>query len=167
MLARPDDRILIIGNSGSGKSTLAGRLAANLHVTAYDLDLMYWESDHYGKKRAEVAARRMVSEAAAQNRWIIEGVFGWLAEVAAQRATMLVWLDLPWNDCREGLLERGPHRGGTFTEFDALLKWAEAYWTRATSSSFSGHLEMFESFSGSRFRLKSRDERNEFGRPSP
>ena len=66
---------------------------------------------------------------------------------------MLVWLDLPWKSCREGLVARGLRRGATQADFDALLKWAEAYWERTTPSSFSGHLAMFETFPGHKLRL--------------
>ncbi|MFY9956597.1 hypothetical protein [Bradyrhizobium sp.] len=43
----------------------------------------------------EDAAKRMVADAAAESKWIIEGVYGWLAELALPRATSLIWLDLP------------------------------------------------------------------------
>src|SRR5665213_1597808 len=95
-------RTVIIGNSGSGKSTLADRLAARLHIPAIDLDLMHWEDEGYGQKRDESAARRLVAEAADEPRWIIEGVYGWLADAAIPRATGLVWLDLPWSECLAG-----------------------------------------------------------------
>ena len=42
---------------------------------------------------------------------MIEGVFGELAQVALSRATVLVWLDLSWGECRRGLLQRGLHYG--------------------------------------------------------
>jgi hypothetical protein len=37
----------------------------------------------------------MVADATAESKWIIEGVYGWLAELALPRATSLIWLDLP------------------------------------------------------------------------
>jgi len=39
----------------------------------------------------------MTLEVSTQPLWIIEGVYGWLAEVALPRATALIWLDLPWS----------------------------------------------------------------------
>jgi adenylate kinase family enzyme len=101
------ERILIIGNSGAGKSTLAGALASLVRVPVIDLDLLHWEEDGYGQKRNEDAARQLTLEVSNQPRWIIEGVFGWLAEVALPKATALIWLDCPWSLCRAGVLVRG------------------------------------------------------------
>jgi adenylate kinase family enzyme len=81
-LCEPLSRTLILGNSGSGKSTLAEQLATLVAGPAIDLDLLHWETDGYGVKRDENAARQLVRTAADEPRWIIEGVFGWLAEVA-------------------------------------------------------------------------------------
>jgi adenylate kinase family enzyme len=73
-------RTVIIGNSGAGKSALAESLAALVRVPVIDLDLLNWEGDGYGRKRDEDAARRMTLQVSAQPLWIIEGVYGWLAE---------------------------------------------------------------------------------------
>lgn len=154
------NRTLIIGNSGSGKSTLALKLADLTDTPAIDLDIFHWEAGAYGVKRDEDTSRRMVQTAAAEPRWIIEGVFGWLAEVAVPRATALIWLDMPWDLCRAGLLARGPRRGGTDADHQALLSWAEAYWTRKTPSSFTGHQTIFESFLATKYHLHDRTEVN-------
>lgn len=100
-------RVVIVGASGSGKSTLAGVLGARMAIEVIDLDRIHWLGK-VGVKRDEGDARQMVSAHAARPSWIIEGVFGWLADVALPRATSLVWLDLPWSACREGLAARGP-----------------------------------------------------------
>ena len=71
-------------------------------------------------------ARQKVADLAATQRWVIEGVYGWLAEVAVPRATALMWLDVSWDVCREGLLARGLRCGGTEADFAELLRWAEA-----------------------------------------
>jgi adenylate kinase family enzyme len=115
-------RTLIIGNSGSGKSTLARALAACFAGTCVDLDLLHWEDDGYGEKRDERVARRLAAEAAAAEKWIIEGVYGWLALVVAPRATALLWLDVPWDECRAGLLARGPRRGADAATFSDLAR---------------------------------------------
>lgn len=151
-------RTVVIGNSGSGKSTLAAGLAARANLTAIDLDPLHWEGNGYGVKREEAVARVMVRDAAAAPRWVIEGVYGWLAQEAMPRATALIWLDLPWSVCRDSLLARGQRRGGTEADFAALMTWAEAYWQRQTPSSFAGHLRLFESFPGAKRRLRDRSE---------
>jgi adenylate kinase family enzyme len=151
------ERVVIIGNSGSGKSTLARALAQRTGAPAIDLDPIHWQ-DKVGVKREEGLATRMVVEAAARPRWIIEGVYGWLAEAALPFATSLIWLDLPWIVCSEGLARRGLWRGASTEAHAAFLEWAEAYWQRTTPTSFSGHLALFENFAGSKLRLHSRPE---------
>ena len=158
MVANPDpslgSRIVIIGNSGSGKSTLARELGARMGVSAIDLDRIHWR-DQVGGQRDEAEAKNMVRAAAGEPRWIIEGVYGWLAEVALPRATSLIWLDLPWSLCRAGLDARGPWRGATPDEHATFLRWAED-WRRETSTSFNGHLTLFEGFDGFKRRLHNR-----------
>lgn len=149
-------RVVIVGASGSGKSTLARALGARMAVEVVDLDRIHWLGK-VGVKRDEGDAKRMVSALAANPSWIIEGVFGWLAEVALPRATSLVWLDLPWGICRDGLAARGPWPGASAAEHSDFLAWAEDYWRRETPSSFNGHLALFDAFAGPKWRLRSRD----------
>jgi adenylate kinase family enzyme len=155
-------RTVIIGNSGSGKSTLAEKLAALAQVPAIDLDLLRWDGDGYGMKRDKAVVRQMALEVAARPGWVMEGVYGWLAEVALPRATALVWLDVPWSLCRGSLLQRGMRRGGTEAEFATLMAWAEAYWERQTSSSFAGHARLFADFPRAKLRLRNREEVHRF-----
>jgi len=147
-------RLVIIGNSGSGKSTLAERVGGALSLPVHDLDLLHWRAD--GSKREENEAKSLVADIAAGPAWVIEGVYGWLAEVALERATALIWLDLSWTECREGLLQRGLRRGMTPTDQGALLGWSGAYWTRTTPSSFVGHAQLYRFFSGHKARLRTR-----------
>jgi adenylate kinase family enzyme len=150
-------RVAIIGNSGSGKSTLARELAESMAAPAIDLDHVHWQNK-VGLKRDEDQAKAMAAAIADKPSWIIEGVYGWLAEVALPCAVSLIWLDMPWSVCSESLARRGPSRGATADEHAAFLAWAEAYWQRKTSSSFSGHLALFESFEGYKLRLTSRSD---------
>ena len=158
MLEPPAERTVIIGNSGSGKSTLAEAIAGLVHIPVIDLDMLHWEQDGYGSKRNEDVARQMALDVSRQPRWIIEGVFGWLAEIALPKATALIWLDFPWSLCRAGLVARGLRRGATDDDAAELMKWAEAYWTRQTPSSFAGHSRLFDDFSGTKLRLESREQ---------
>ncbi len=150
-------RVVIIGNSGSGKSTLAQELAQRIGATSIDLDRIHWH-DQVGVKREESLATGLVVEVARKPWWVIEGVYGWLAVAALPFASSLIWLDLPWTECSEGLSRRGPWKGATADEHEAFLQWAEAYWQRTTSTSFAGHLALFEKFAGPKQRLQSRSE---------
>jgi adenylate kinase family enzyme len=136
----------VIGNSGSGKSRLAEGLGALIGAPVFDLDLIRWNDNGFGAKQDEDVAVQKVANLAATERWVIEGVYGWLAEVALPRATALIWLDIPWEVCREGLLARGQRRGRTEADFSELLNWAEAYWDRHAPTSFQAHQRLFEDF---------------------
>lgn len=153
-------RTVIVGNGGSGKSTLAGVLSAMTTIPAVNLDDLHWENDGgvYGRKRDVEVAKGLVAVAAAGENWIIEGVYGWLADIALPRATALIWLDYPWSVCRQMLLARGPRQCTDETAFIELLNWAEGYWNRSTSSSYEGHLRLYEKFPRAKWRLKSPDD---------
>jgi adenylate kinase family enzyme len=155
-------RTVIVGNSGAGKSTLAEKLAHIVNVPAIDLDQLHWEEGGYRRKRNEQLAKCLVRDVATKPHWIIEGVFGWMAEVALPRATALIWLDIPWNVCRESLVQRGLLPGATDRDHADLLAWAEAYWDRQTSSSFTGHARLFADFSGPKLKLSDRGEVHKF-----
>jgi hypothetical protein len=56
------------------------------------------------------------------------------------------------------VLARGLRRGATSRDAADLMKWAEAYWSRQTPSSFAGHSKMFNDFSGAKLRLENREQ---------
>lgn len=159
-LAAFSERLLVVGNSGSGKSTLSERITRLTSQPVFDLDLVHWQED--GRKRDEDASRDAVRTIIAAPSWIVEGVYGWLAEIAIPRATALIWTDLSWPECRNGLLRRGLRRGMTEANQHALLSWAEAYWLRSTPSSAIGHARLFAAFAGEKVRLSTRQEVGEF-----
>jgi adenylate kinase family enzyme len=148
-------RTLVIGNSGSGKTTLSRRLAADTSCPVLALDDVYWLDMPGLKKRGAVDARTMTTTFAAQPGWVIEGVFGWLIDVTVPRATHLIWLDLPWSACRANLLARGPGPVSD-AEFESLLIWAEAYWSRTSSSSHAAHADVFDRFKRDKIALTCR-----------
>ena len=156
MLDALAQRTIIIGNSGSGKSTLAAKISAALAIPHVGLDEIYWIDQTFLKKRGQAEALEMAQRVALAPAWVIEGVFGWLVDVVSPRATLLVWLDLPWGDCEAGLLERGPVYGSDAVEFKGLLAWAHLYGERQTSSSRAGHGKIFDAFTGQKLKLETR-----------
>lgn len=155
-------RTLIVGNSGSGKSWLAGGLAQRLGVEALDLDAVHWEPGGYRIARERQAALSMVRAVASRPSWIVEGVYGWLAQAAAPEASALIWLALPIGECVDNLRRRGSRGGGDEAAFQALLAWAADYGTRRTSSSHAGHAALFTAFPRGKLRLSSRAEIDAF-----
>ena len=128
MVLDQNAKLVIIGNSGSGKSTVAKHIAAATGLPAHDLDLIHWHDD--GSKRDEVESKALVERISSAPTWIIEGMYGWLAEVALIEATAPIWTDLIWSECRNGLLERGLRRGMTLKDQENLFAWAADYWNR-------------------------------------
>lgn len=154
-------RVVVIGNSGSGKTTLAREIARREDMPVTDLDRVHWQ-DEVTVKRDEQVAAAMVAELAARPRWVIEGVYGWLAAVALPFANTLIWLDMPWDVCQDGLTRRGPWKGASATEHATFLNWAGGYWLRTTSTSFVGHQSIFDGFAGAKLRFATRAELADF-----
>ncbi len=151
-------RTLIIGNGGSGKTWLARQLAELSGIPTIHLDDLRWTPGQYGKARDNQVVMDDVARAAEADAWLMEGVFGWLAKVAMPRATQLVWLDLPEDDCLANVRARGIQGGGSAADFEALLTWVGEYRLRNNSSCFAAHLKLFEAFDGTKARLMGRAE---------
>jgi adenylate kinase family enzyme len=84
-------RILLAGTSGSGKSTLARSIAAALHIPYTELDAL-----HHGANwapRAEFVDD--VQRLAASERWVTEWQYPAARPLLADRADLLILLDLP------------------------------------------------------------------------
>ena len=152
-------RTLIIGNSGSGKSWLAQRLAEQLRVPWSDLDRIHWLSDEHSLARPRNEALGMARRAASEERWVIEGVYGWIISEILHRATTLIWLCIDDVDCSANIRRRETQDDERLV---ALLEWASSYCTREDSSGFSAHKRLFEGFAGSRIQLMDQKEITDF-----
>lgn len=151
-------RSLIIGNSGSGKSWLAKRLAEHLQVPWIDLDLIHWISDEHSIPRPRAEALGMARMAASKERWVIEGVYGWMVSELVEQATALIWLCLEDEDCVSHIRQREAKRDDSDELLIALQDWAGSYRTREGSSGFAAHQCLFEGFDGSKLQLMNRAE---------
>ncbi len=100
-------RILIIGNSGSGKGWLAARLAEGLTIREVNLDTIVWQKGGFNQKRPQHEIDHAIQTLAQEPSWVVEGVFGALAEQLLDAADTLLFLDLDWSVCRDSLLSRG------------------------------------------------------------
>ena len=132
---RPE-RIAVAGVAGSGKSTLARRVADLL-------DLPYTEMDalHHGAGWTRRATFETdVAALLAAGRWVTEWQYADARPLLADRADLMVWVDLPfrvtlsrvvrrtvrrrlrreelWNGNREGPLL------GFFTDPEHIVRWA-------------------------------------------
>ena len=89
---RPDvARILVAGTSGAGKTTLAGQLAAALDIPQVEIDAL-----HHGPRwQPRPEFRADVEAFSAGPAWVTEWQYAAVQGLLADRADLLVWLDLP------------------------------------------------------------------------
>jgi adenylate kinase family enzyme len=158
-------RVLIIGNSGAGKTWLGKALARTAQIPFYPMDTLFWQPGHFAQKHPKNEIEAACAQLIQESNWVIEGVFGWMADLCAPRATHLVWLDIPLAQCLENLTQRGPQFDEVLTEIhvrekalEDLKTWAAAYETREGSTARGYHLGLFEKFQGKKNRLTSRHE---------
>ncbi|HVU26583.1 MAG TPA: AAA family ATPase [Verrucomicrobiae bacterium] len=122
----------------------------------------------FNEKRPANEVRIEIERKRKDDSWIVEGVFGELAELFLPRADCLIFLDLDWTACWSALVARGSESSKQLPaanaegNFKKLLLWAEQYWTRTNSCSQSNHLRLFSNFTGVKFRFIRRSEIDEF-----
>jgi ligand-binding SRPBCC domain-containing protein/adenylate kinase family enzyme len=161
-------RLVIVGNAGAGKSHLARALADGLAVPVVALDAIFWRPGGFNVRRPPAERDRLIAESRSEAVWIAEGEFGDLAERFLEWADALIWLDLPWETCRAGLLARGSESSRqndpiqAESSFRELLAWAAEYESRTDLRSRSGHERLFREFPRRKVRLCSREEVNTF-----
>jgi adenylate kinase family enzyme len=161
-------RTVIIGNSGSGKSHLAKSLSLLHSSPVIHLDRIFWMPGGFNEKKSKDEAVREVEQKRKENSWIVEGVFGELAELFLPRAQTLIYLEMDWATCQSGLKSRGSESSEQLDpvkaeeNFSKLLLWAEQYWTRTNLCSHAGHTQLFSDFTGHKLKLTSRAEVDEF-----
>jgi adenylate kinase family enzyme len=151
-------RILIFGNGGTGKTWLAREMSEILRRPAIHLDDLRWAQGQYGVARDNQSVLNEVVEAGKADHWLI-GVFGWLANAVVGKATTLIWIDLPEEDCVANITARGIQGGGSEEGFRDLLNWVRDYRERENSStSYASHRKLFDTYQGNKLLLKSRSE---------
>ncbi|KLV03427.1 ATPase AAA [Photobacterium aquae] len=161
-------KILIIGNSGSGKSWLSEQLSRKLQLQEVNLDSIVWEPGGYNRKRSPEAIEDEIASLRTQHSWVIEGVFGALAEQLIPSADTLLFLDLEWSVCESSLHARGSESSKQLDveqaekNFSELLQWASEYSERESKSSWQFHQLLFNDFHGKKIRFATRSQVNSF-----
>ena len=90
MLDRPPARILVAGTSGAGKTTVASRLADLLDLPHVEIDALY-HGPNWTPRESFVAD---VDAFSSGPRWVTEWQYGAVRALLAERADLVVWLDL-------------------------------------------------------------------------
>jgi adenylate kinase family enzyme len=90
--AAPWRRIVVVGSSGAGKTHFGRSLAAALGVRHIELDGLFWGPDWTQKSPEEF--RRLVSQAVADDAWVVDGNYSVARDLVWPRAQVVVWLNL-------------------------------------------------------------------------
>ena len=90
-LPRPPRRVLVAGVTGSGKTTLSRRIAATWDLRHVEIDGLF----HGENWTPRPSFLDDVRAFAAEERWVTEWQYGEVRDLLAERAELLIWLDLP------------------------------------------------------------------------
>ncbi|MFB2551627.1 AAA family ATPase [Ensifer soli] len=99
------ERMLVIGNAGTGKSTLAQALARSLDLRYLSMDRdFFWRPGWRLRPRPEIG--RLIADAAAEPRWIMDGNSPGSLPVRLARADLIIFRCPPRRVALSGVLRR-------------------------------------------------------------
>ena len=157
-------RTVVLGNSGSGKSTLAARLSRAGERPHLDLDTLAWLLVAPPRRRPVTdSAREIAAFMHESDRWVIEGCYADLLEVALPRTTRVVFLNPGVAACIANARARPwePHKYASKEAQDAsldmLIGWIQEYERRSDEFSLAAHRALFDGFAGDKHELTSRE----------
>ncbi len=99
-------RVLVAGTSGSGKTTIAAEVAALLGIPHVEIDALYHGRDWRPRPSFESDVRRF----SAQPAWVTEWQYAQVRRLLAERADLVVWLDLPRRTVMRQVIRRTVRR---------------------------------------------------------
>jgi adenylate kinase family enzyme len=105
-LPRRPRRILVAGTSGSGKTTIAGAIAVALGIPHIEIDALYHGPNWTPRQAFESDVRSFSSQPA----WVTEWQYSQVRPLLAERADLVVWLDLPRRTVMWQVIRRTLHR---------------------------------------------------------
>lgn len=110
--ARPAQRVWVVGSCGSGKTTVARCVGEALGLSTAHVDDYIWLPGWKLRDRNQMLD--MVDERLAGDQWVMEGNLGRDAQrlwAIADRADLILWLDLPFRVTFWRLVVRCLRRG--------------------------------------------------------
>ena len=87
-------RVNIVGSSGSGKSTLRQKLVDKLGHPPIEIDDLFWGPHWTEPVDAEFMAK--LEKALEPTTWVLDGNYDRTRPIKWSKATMVIWLDLPY-----------------------------------------------------------------------
>ena len=138
------NKILIIGNSASGKSTLARKLAETRNLAHLDLDTIAWLTVNPPQRNPLGECQLLIDKFInSHQKWVIEGCYTDLIEIASAQANQLIFLNLSIDDCIKNAQNRQweKHKYESKTSQDEnltmLIEWIKNYKQRDDLFSYS------------------------------
>ena len=138
-------RINLVGTSSSGKSTLGRQLSEILDAPYVEMDVLF-HGPNWTEAEPEVFRQR-VADAVAADKWVLDGNYhSKTHDIKWSRATMIVWLDMPYATNMYRAVCRAVHRSWTqqelwpgtgnresfrqtFFSTDSMILWtAKSFW---------------------------------------
>ncbi|CAH0340689.1 AAA family ATPase [Rhizobium sp. CECT 9324] len=105
-LLKVADRIMVIGCSGGGKSSLSQKLCAYLDLPYISMDRdFFWLPGWI--KRAKPEERRLISDAVALDRWLMDGSGPSTFDLRVPRTHLVLWVKRSRWACLWGVAKRG------------------------------------------------------------
>ena len=110
----------------------------------------------------------MINSSMDESPWIVEGVFGELAEHYIKNASCLIWLDIDWSICKDRLKKRGSEskkhmdREQSKEGLIKLIEWASHYYDRTDMRSHIGHTGLFSRFYGEKHIFQNEEDVNKY-----
>ena len=105
-------RVLVIGCSGAGKSTFSAALAQALGLPHIPMDRdFFWLPGWKLRDRAEI--KHKMAQAAAGERWIMDGNSAGTLDIRLPRTELVIWFRLPRWLCIYRVLRRWWRHAGT------------------------------------------------------
>ena len=122
-----------------------------------DLDSLAWLPSQPPQRMPLIESKVLIDEFTGNNEsWVIEGCYTDLLEILAEKATEIVFLNLPIEQCVQNATNRPwePHKYDSKEAQDAnlemLLGWIAQYEQRNDVFSFAAHTKFYEGFSGTK-----------------
>jgi adenylate kinase family enzyme len=98
--------VLVAGTSGAGKTTLATAIARSLGIPHVELDALHHGPNWTRRPSFEADVERFSSQPA----WVTEWQYRQVRALLADRADLVVWLDLPRRTVMRQVIRRTLHR---------------------------------------------------------
>ncbi len=159
------ERIVVFGNSGAGKSSYAKWQVRCLDCAHLDLDSIAWAPDIAPPTRRAIEESRTDIEHFVERhpRWVIEGCYADLLEIALPQADQVIFLNPGIETCMANAKNRPwePHKYSSPEAQEAnlsmLLAWIKDYDQRRDEFSYAAHRALFDQYAGCKQELRSND----------